>query len=148
VSSADEVDKAGGRVRGSISAVLFDHHIKELVASNQWPEAFAEALVKERAVASTSAPSEQSQEQDAEHSSLGEEGQALRSSQGSASEGPEEPRQRTTRGDGQAKEGGVGEEGEGEDDEDNGLPPLERNPNHRPMFVEDVSDDEDSEEDE
>ncbi|CAI7856250.1 unnamed protein product [Closterium sp. NIES-54] len=148
VSSADEVDKAGGRVRGSITAVLFDHHIKELVASNQWPEAFAEAVVKERAVASTSAPSEQSQEQDAEHSSLGDEGQALRSSHGSAREGPEEPRQRTTRGDGQAKEGGVGEEGEGEDEEDDGLPPLERNPNHRPMFVEDVSDDEDSEEDE
>ncbi|CAI5478880.1 unnamed protein product [Closterium sp. Yama58-4] len=36
VSAAEEVDKAGGRVRGSITAVLFDHHIKELVASNQW----------------------------------------------------------------------------------------------------------------
>ncbi|CAI5527703.1 unnamed protein product, partial [Closterium sp. Naga37s-1] len=124
------------------------HPTHQAVLWWQTPEAFAEAVVKERAVASTSAPSEQSQEQVAEHSSLGEEGQALRSSQGSAREGPEEPRQRTTRGDGQGKEEGVGEEEEGEDEEDDGLPPLERNPNHRPMFVEDVSDDEDSDEDE
>ncbi|CAI5491762.1 unnamed protein product [Closterium sp. Naga37s-1] len=149
MSSAEEVDKAGGRVRGSITAVLFDHHIKELVASNQWPEAFSEAAVKERAGASTAAPLEQSQqllqEQGAEHSSLGGEGQALWRSQGSAGEGPDESRQRT-RGDEQEKEEGVGEEEEGEDEEDDGLPPLERNPNHRAMF-EDVSDDEDSEED-
>ncbi|CAI5946007.1 unnamed protein product [Closterium sp. NIES-64] len=149
VSAAEEVDKAGGRVRGSITAVLFDHHIKELVASNQWPEAFAEAVVKERAGASAAAPLEQSQQepqkQGAERSSAGEEGQGLRSSRGGAEEGREESTQRT-RGDGQEKEEGVGEEEEGDDEEDDGLPPLERNPNHRPMFVEEDGSDEDSEE--
>ncbi|GJP60794.1 hypothetical protein CLOP_g18018 [Closterium sp. NIES-67] len=154
VSAAEEVDKAGGRVRGSITAVIFDHHIKELIASNQWPEAFAEATAKDRATTATSALLEQSQlqGQQEQHQQGGElastrgEGDVLPSSQGTAEEGAEEQRRSTARVDGHVNQEGEVEEEEGED-EDDGLPPLERNPNHRSMFVEDVSDD-DSEDEE